>query len=89
MKNSQRDGAFGTTGASILLPAGIDVGYPWGQSLDQNGIIQVDSNDALEGGVQPDISIPLTLETAKSIHVDNNDVVLDFARDLLQKRLTD
>ena len=81
------DGSFGMSSALVLLPEGIEVGYPWGQSVDQNGVVQVDSNYALEGGVQPDILVPLTLETAEAIYVDGDDVVLDFAHGLLQEQL--
>ncbi|MEM7127545.1 MAG: S41 family peptidase [Chloroflexota bacterium] len=81
------DGSFGMAGASILLPTDIEVSYPWGQSVDLDGIVQVDSNHALEGGIQPDISIPLTFDIAKEIYLDGNDVVLNFAQDYLQKQL--
>ena len=83
------DGSFGMSSASVLLPEGINVGYPWGQSVDQDGVVQVDSNHLLKGGVQPDIAVPLTLETAKAIYVDGDDVVLDFAHDLLKKQLAE
>ena len=81
------DGSFGMSSASVFLPEGIEVGYPWGQSLDKNGVVQVDSNHALEGGVQPDVLVPLTFETAEAIYLGNDDVVLEFAHDLLQKQL--
>ena len=83
------DGSFGMVSASVSLPTGIEVAYPWGQSLGQNGVVQLDSNHLLEGGVQPDLLVPLTFERAKAIYLDGDDVVLGFARDLLQKRLAD
>ena len=83
------DGSFGMASASVFLPEGIEVGYPWGQSLDRNGVVQVDSNHALEGGVQPDVSVPLTLESARAIYVDDKDVVLDFAHGLLREQLAE
>ena len=45
------DGSFGMVSASVLLPTAIEVEYPWGQSLSQDGVVQLDGNDALEGGV--------------------------------------
>ena len=83
------DGSFGMSSASIMLPTGIDVGYPWGQSLNQSDVVQVDSNHLLEGGIQLDISVPLTFETARSIYVNGDDAVLDFARDILQKEFAE
>ena len=82
------DGSFGMASAAVPMPAGIEVIYPWGQSLDQAWAIQVDSNHLLEGGVQPDLLVPLTFETAKAIYVDGDDVVLDFAHDALEGQLT-
>ena len=79
------DGSFGLASAFVSVPAGIEVIYPWGQSLNQAWVVQVDSNHLLEGGVQPDVSVPLTFETAKSIYAEGDDVVLDFAHDLLQR----
>ena len=81
-------GSFGITGGEIDLPADIRIIYPFGQSLDETGIVQVDSNHLLAGGVQPDIRVPTTFETAQAIYVENMDVVLDVAIDfLLQETL--
>ena len=82
------DGSFGMVSASVLLPTGIEVGYPWGQSLSQDGMVQLDSNHFLEGGVQPDITVPFTLETARAIYLGDNDVTLDFAHDALRDQLS-
>ena len=82
------DGSFGMVSTSVSLPTGIEVEYPWGQSLSQDGVVQLDSNHLLEGGVQPDITVPLTLETARAIYLGDDDVVLDFAHDALQDQLS-
>lgn len=81
------DGSFGMAGASILLPTGIEIVYPWGQSVDRDGVVQLDGDHQLVGGVQLDIAVPLTFETAESIYLRGNDVVLDFAHDFLQQQL--
>ncbi|MEM7334382.1 MAG: S41 family peptidase [Chloroflexota bacterium] len=79
------DGSFGMSAASILMPNGIKLFYPWGQSLDEAGVIQVEGNHQLQGGIQPDVVIPLTFETAQLIYLEGEDVVLDFVvSDLLR-----
>ena len=83
------DGSFGMVSASVLLLTGIEVGYPWGQSLGQDGVVQLDSNHRLEGGVQPDITVPLTFEAARAIYLGDDDVVLNFAYDVLRDQLSD
>lgn len=81
------DASFGMVSASVFLPTGIEVEYPWGQSLSQDGGVQLDSNHLLEGGVQPDVTVPLTFEAARAIYLGGDDVVLNFARDALRDQL--
>lgn len=72
-------GSFGMTGGVIKLPEGLILHYPDGQSLDAQGMIQLDSNDGLQGGVVPTVPISMTAETAQALFVKNEDVLLDFA----------
>jgi carboxyl-terminal processing protease len=72
-------GSFGWAGAEVLMPEGLTVEYPWGQSLDENGIVQVDSDWRLDGGVEPDIRVPLTIETVRAQFQEGRDVVLETA----------
>ncbi|MEM7116681.1 MAG: S41 family peptidase [Chloroflexota bacterium] len=81
------DGSFGMSSSSIMLPTGIEVIYPWGQSVDQNGVVQVDGDAQLVGGVHPDSRVPLSLETARAIYLDGEDVVFDFALEHVQRQL--
>ncbi|MFC2135380.1 S41 family peptidase [Bacteroidota bacterium] len=73
------DGSMGMTGSSIKLPGGYTVEYPNGASLDANGIIQCDSDSTLQGGILPDLRVPITEETLKEIYVEDRDIVLETA----------
>ncbi len=72
-------GSFGMVGSSIKLPGGYQISYPNGAALDKNNKILLDSNHLLEGGVQPDIRLPITEETVRAIFVENRDIVLERA----------
>jgi carboxyl-terminal processing protease len=61
------------------MPGGLTVEYPGGQSLDENGVVQLDSDWSLEGGVTPDIRVPLTAETVRAQFKDGHDVGLETA----------
>jgi carboxyl-terminal processing protease len=69
-------GSFGMSGGSVKLPGGMTLEYPNGQSTDANGIVQLDSDASLEGGVTPNVRVPVTIETMKAAFRDKNDVVL-------------
>ncbi len=73
------NGSFGMAGATVKLPGGYTVNFPNGASLDKNGKIQIDSNHLLQGGVAPDVRIPITMESLKAIYVDGKDYMLDAA----------
>lgn len=81
------DGSFGMAEATVHMPAGITAAFPWGQSVDQNGMVQVEGNHALEGGVAPDVKVPVTFERARAMYVDGTDVLLDEAVEQLRQRL--
>jgi carboxyl-terminal processing protease len=77
-------GSFGMSGAEIEMPGGLTVSYPDGRSLDVNGEIQLDSDWRLEGGVVPDVRVPVTLENARAQFKDGRDVVLETAVALMK-----
>ena len=77
-------GSFGMSGAEVLMPEGLTIEYPHGQSLDANGVVQLDSDWRLEGGVTPDIRVPLTTDTVRAQFKDGRDVVLETAVGTLQ-----
>lgn len=57
------NGSFGLAGEIVAMPQGLTVKFPFGQSLDKNKQVQLDSKD-MKGGVSPDIRVPMTLENA-------------------------
>lgn len=57
------NGSFGLSGEEALMPEGLTVRWPSGQSLDENKKIQLDSRNGV-GGVSPTIRIPLTADNA-------------------------
>ncbi len=79
-------GSFGMSGAEVKMPAGLTVGYPNGRSVDERGQVQLDSDWRMEGGVAPDIRVPLTLENVRAQFRDEQDVVLETAIRILEPR---
>lgn len=77
-------GSFGMTGGVVRLPEGLALHYPTGRSLDSTGVIQIDSDSTLRGGVRPDARVPLNDSTARAAYRDNRDIVLDHALGLLR-----
>lgn len=77
------NGSFGMAGAKVKMPGGITVDYPYGQSLDKDKNIQLDSRNGI-GGVSPSIRIPMTEENALRI-ANGEDVELDEALRILTK----
>ncbi|MDP2797993.1 MAG: S41 family peptidase [Methanoregula sp.] len=72
------NGAFGMNTVEAAMPLGQYLFFPDGASLDKNGVIQVDSNAALAGGVAPQIRVPINEDTvARSMA--GEDVQLTYA----------
>jgi len=67
------------SGYEVKLPAGLTVNYPAGHSLDANGVVQLDSDWSLKGGVTPDIRVPVTTDTVRAQFQEGRDVVLETA----------
>jgi carboxyl-terminal processing protease len=79
-------GSFGMTGGKIYLPEGLTLHFPDGQSLNGQGVIQLDSDHSLQGGIAPTIRVPMTAEAARVIFVDGEDFLLDYAIRYLQNK---
>ena len=77
------NGSFGMAGAKVEMPGEIMVDYPFGQSLNKDKQIQLDSQNGV-GGVSPSIRIPLTKENALRI-ANGEDVELKEALRILKK----
>jgi carboxyl-terminal processing protease len=80
------NGSFGMSGAEVLMPGGLTVEYPHGQSLGEDGLVQLDSDWSFEGGVTPDVRVPRTMETVRAQFKDGRDVVLETAVRVLEAR---
>lgn len=76
-------GSFGAVGGDISLPQDITLSYPVGRSLDEQGSILVDSNAQGEGGVAPDVRIPLTVDLLRTRFDSGKDILLNEATSLL------
>jgi carboxyl-terminal processing protease len=72
-------GSFGVSGAEVKMPAGLTVEYPNGRSIDEHGQVQVDSDWRMEGGIVPDVRVPLTLDNVRAQFMGGHDVALDTA----------
>ena len=71
------NGSFGMVGGEISLPGGYTISYPFGRSVDRNGVVQLDSRNGT-GGVAPDPRVPKTLENVLA-WAAGTDVELQFA----------
>ncbi|MHB8893933.1 MAG: S41 family peptidase [Candidatus Geothermincolia bacterium] len=79
------NGSFGMAGDSVKMPGGYEVDWPFGQSLDKNKVVQIDSKGG-KGGVVPNKLIPMTLENALKVAA-GQDVELEYGlKELSQMR---
>ncbi|MEI8082072.1 MAG: S41 family peptidase [Actinomycetes bacterium] len=70
------NGSFGMVGDAAGMPPGLEVSWPFGQSLNKNKVVQVDSRDG-RGGVMPNVRVPMTLQNAVDVQ-NGRDVVLAY-----------
>jgi carboxyl-terminal processing protease len=80
------NGSFGMCCGGITLPGDFELLYPVGQSRDAEKRIQLDSDYNLQGGVAPDIRVPLTRDNVYAMFVEGEDVVLQYAIHALKER---
>lgn len=80
------NGSFGVVSSPIEveMPEGYVLQLPDGRSLNQEKIIQGDSNDKGLGGAIPDIKIPLNEQTFEEKYVRGQDVELNYAIEALE-----
>lgn len=82
-------GVSGTFGSMAIgggyadLPDGQALYFPVGRALDETGGILGECNASGEGGVTPDVRVPLDAATVRAIYVDGEDVVLQYAEEAL------
>jgi carboxyl-terminal processing protease len=71
------NGSFGMSGDEAQMPDGLTVSFPFGQSLDKDKVVQLDSRKGI-GGVAPSKRIPMTLENALKWG-SGQDIELEYA----------
>lgn len=79
------NGSFGMVGDGVLMPLSIEIGFPYGRSLDETRTIQLDSKNG-RGGVAPTIRVPLTKEAAIAF-ANGEDPELSYAIAWLEANL--
>jgi carboxyl-terminal processing protease len=80
---SGTSGAGGTSETDVQLPGGYTFMFPKAQSLDVNFNIQIESDFTGNGGVTPDIRVPLDDATIDALSA-GRDVVLEQAESVLR-----
>lgn len=80
-------GSFGILSRPITIhmPEGYVIQFPDGRSLSQDKEIQLDSDGEGEGGVAPDLKIPLNEETFTDKYIRGEDVELNAAVEALSR----
>jgi len=71
------NGSFGMAGDEAKMPGNIEVHWPFGQSLDKDKVVQIDSRNG-SGGVLPSIRTPMTQTNALRV-ANGEDVELEQA----------
>lgn len=74
-------GSFGLAGGEAKMPGNIEVHWPYGQSLDKNKQVQIDSRNGI-GGISPSVRTPMTRENALKV-VRGEDVELEHAIEVI------
>ncbi len=80
--------SFGMVSFSLNVMEDLVFSYPYGQSLDKDFRIQLDSDSTMTGGVMPDIRVPLNDQTIDQLFIDSVDVELNYAMKQLDQILT-
>jgi len=77
--------SFGIKQGKVTMPGGYTVHYPNGAALDENGNILLDSDYTLTGGVVPDMTVPIDMETLKAMFFDERDVLVEEAIAIMER----
>ncbi|MHA6531384.1 S41 family peptidase [Paenibacillus sp. BAC0078] len=80
------NGSFGviTSPIQVEMPEGYHLIFPDGRSLNQDKVIQGDSDYSGHGGETPDIKVPLNELTFKEMYIQGQDVELNYAIEALE-----
>ncbi|MCD6346426.1 MAG: hypothetical protein J7L96_03300 [Bacteroidales bacterium] len=71
-------GSFSYPGGEISIPGEFNIYYPIGMSLDENGVILIESSGNYGGGVYPDIKIPASIDVLEELAA-GYDILLEEA----------
>jgi carboxyl-terminal processing protease len=84
-------GSFGIVSRpiEIRMPEGYVIRFPDGRSLNANKMIQGDGDAARNGGVVPDIRIPLDEQTFTQKYIEGQDIELRYALKILGQNTKD
>ena len=78
---SGTNGSFGAAGDQVFMPGGIEIDFPFGRTLDEHHVVQIDARHG-KGGVTPTDRIPMTLRNAVR-HWKGDDVELAYGLKIL------
>lgn len=85
---TRTNGSYAWVGSRIILPGGLVYSFPSGPALDGDFQIMIDTNAKGEGGIYPDIRIPMSLNRVMR-EANGEDVELSAAvEESLQTRAT-
>ncbi|MBN1198134.1 MAG: T9SS type A sorting domain-containing protein [Bacteroidales bacterium] len=76
------NGSFGLCSLEYNLfppPDGLKVSFEFGQSVDRQMKVQIDSDSTMTGGVIPNIRVPLNDTVIDQLYLDSIDVELNYA----------
>lgn len=79
------NGSFGMAGDTVKMPAGYEIDFPYGQSLDKDKVVQVDSKDGV-GGITPNKKIPMTLDNALKLAAGQDLILEQGLKELSQMK---
>jgi carboxyl-terminal processing protease len=71
--------ASGFSDFIFKMPKNIIFGFLEGRSLDKEGNIQIDSDFSGEGGIKPDLKIPVSYNSINFQFVEKKDFALDYS----------
>lgn len=77
-------GSHGIAGGTVTMPGNFTLHYPIGKNLGAMGHAVIEGNAAGEGGIHPDILIPITEDLVAAQFARGGDPVRQAAVDLLQ-----
>jgi carboxyl-terminal processing protease len=83
MGHHSTHGSYGIVGGTATMPGNFTLHYPIGKNLGAMGHAVIEGNADGEGGVHPDIHLPLTKEMVEAQFVQGGDPLRQAAVDLL------